>query len=512
MLGGVALVAGCQVHQAGHESPVQPPGSFEASGEAERADRWWQSFDDPALNRLERQALDQNFDLRAARDQLRAARAVTEREEAGQFPTLDLSVSAERSWNDGEGFNQTGREVSTRLVAEYEVDLWQRLSARSERARLEQAATRADLKTAAITLSANVASSWYELVQQRGQRALLKAQIETNESVLRIVRRQFAQGQVRASDVQRQQRLLESTRQQLSTVQSQIEVLEHQLLVLTGRSPTDALELSRQKLPAVPPPPQPGLPGDLVHRRPDVRAAFYGVRAADRGIAGAIADRYPRLTLSLTGSTSDDQTSDLFRNWMQSIAGDLVTPLFDAGRRRAEVRRTRSVKAQRLDEYAQAVLEAFREVEDAAARERHQREQIESLRRQLDLAKNTYQSLRRQYPLGNISYIDVLEALSQQQQLERDLLRRRFELIENRIALYRALAGGWEGIVPPAEGENASEGEGRDDGEASSDESASRDAASAQSKPTSGSADERRTPRSQSWTSPIRRDSEEQTP
>ena len=446
------MLSGCQVHQGGHEAPVEPPGRFQRGGAGQVPDRWWRAFDDPRLNALERRALQDNFDLEAARDRLREARAVVDRESAARFPVLDLSVGArhQRTGSDamtGDG-SRGSDELSASLVAEYEVDLWKRIDSTIEQTQFQRAARRADLKAAAITLSANIASTWYELVQQRGQRRLLSEQIETNQRVLEIVRKRFGRGLVRASDVLRQQRLLESTRQQRAAADERIELLEHQLLVLTGRSPTQTLEAAGDELPALPAKPDPGLPSALVHRRPDVRSAFYEIKAADRGLAVAIADRYPSLTLSASLSSTDDEATDLFDDWMRSIAADLLQPLFDAGQREAEVRRTESVKGQRLADYGQTVLTAFREVTDALSSEHHQRRQISYLRKQLELAQRTSERLNREYLNGDISYIDVLDSLTREQQLQRDLLQARFELIETRIGLYRALAGGWRGIVP----------------------------------------------------------------
>ena len=450
----LAPIAACSVHRAGHERPVEPPSSFEASGSAKVPDRWWRAFDDERLAALERRALEGNFELAAARDRLRAARAVVEREGARVGPILDLSVGAERrgrSENDFSGLE----EISGELAAEYELDLWDRIGSATDQARFERDATRADLRAAAITLSANVATTWYELVRQRGQRRLVRKQIETNETTLKLVRRRFANGLVRASDVLRQERLLESTREQLERVRSAIDVRKHQLLVLTGRPPTTDLEAQRVELPDLPPKPETGLPSELVQRRPDVRAAFLRVRAADRGIAEAVADRYPQITLSATASVSDEDATDIFDDWARSIAADLVTPLIDAGRRKAEVERNRSVKAERVDAYGQTILTAFQEVADALSREQYQRDRIARIEKQLSLADETVSRLQREYLNGDISYIDVLDALTREQRLQRDLLDARFELIEIRIGLYRALAGGWAGIAPARKGESA---------------------------------------------------------
>lgn len=467
----LAFGAGCSVHQPGHEEPIEPPGSFNGGGDTPVPDRWWRAFGDPKLNELQKRALAGNFDLMAARDRLQAAREVVARETATDYPAIDLSMNAQRAWRQSEDFDGAS-DLGADLVAEYEVDLWNRIESEIERTRFERAATRQDLDTAAITLTANVASTWYALVQQRGQRAVLKKQIETNQTVLKAVRLRFEKGQVRLSDVLRQERLLESTREQLERVNSEIETLKHQLLVLTGRSPTERLAKPGDELPALPPKPSTGLPSELLHRRPDVRSAFYAVKAADRSIAAAIADRYPRLTLSVSTAIASDDPADLFENWIQRIAADAITPVFDAGRRKAEVRRTEAVKKQRLDEYGQAILTALREVSDALSREVHQREQIRLIRSQRDLAEQTYERLYREYLNGDINYIDVLDALTRQQQLQRSLLETRFQLINNRVALYRALAGGWEGVVKEQEEEKAEEaGDAKREGEKASEES-----------------------------------------
>ncbi len=445
---GAPALVGCSLHSGGHEAPVEPPKAFKGSGEAEVPDRWWKAFGDETLNRLEKRALAGNFDLKVARDRLREARAAVDRAAAADDLTLDLSVGAA---HEKQSSNEAGgaERFDGALAAGYEVDLWKRIQAAIDRAKRQRDAARADLQAAAITLTANVASTWYELVQQRGQRALLQKQVKTNEQTLELIRDQFGQGKARLSDILRQERLLESTRETLAGVNAEIDVLEQQLMVLTGRSPTKPLDAEGQALPKLPPRPATGLPSKLIRRRPDVRAAFYRVKAADRAVAEAIADRFPRLTLSATASVSDEKATDIFDDWVRSVAANLTQPVLDAGRRKAEVRRTRSVKQRRIDAYAQSVLGAFREVTSALSREKYLQEQIRLTRHQVELAGRTVKRLQQEFLTGNISYIDLLDALTREQRLRRDLLEARFRLIDNRIGLYRALAGGWKGVVPP---------------------------------------------------------------
>jgi NodT family efflux transporter outer membrane factor (OMF) lipoprotein len=445
-------MSGCAVHEGGFETALETPAAFpdppEQAGEpVEMPDRWWTAFDDPDLFALQEEALAGNFDLAIFRDRLRAARAVVERERSFLFPAVDYSLFGEQTRRQGDDFRGEERFGGS-LLGTYEVDVWRRNASIVENAALNRAATRERLKAAAIALTADVGRTWYALVEQRGQARVLDDQIETNETVLKVLRTRFGGGVVRASDVLRQERLLESTREQRVVAQSRIDVLEHALLVLTGRPPTGSLASSADELPSVPPMPRLGLPSELVGRRPDLRAALLNIRAADAAIAAAVADKYPSVTLALDASTMEEQIGDLFDNWFTVISVDVLGPVFDAGRREAEVRRSEAVKAERVNAYAQTLLIAFREVVDAVARETARIEQIARLERQLELAQRTSERLNREYLNGDISYIDVLDALTLEQQLQRDLLAARFARISDRIDLYGALAGGWEGIVP----------------------------------------------------------------
>jgi outer membrane protein TolC len=197
-------------------------------------------------------------------------------------------------------------------------------------------------------------------------------------------------------------------------------------------------------LPSLPPLPQTGVPGELVQRRPDVQQAWRLVQAADRDLAAAISNRFPRLSLEASISNRTDTARELFDNWLATLAGNLVVPLVDGGERRAEVTRSRAVLEQRVQEYRQTVLTAIQEVEDALTRERQQQQRLERLEQQIDLAGASFRQLRTRYLNGAVSYIEVLNALQDRQDLQRTRLTARQQLLNARVALYRALAGSIE--------------------------------------------------------------------
>ena len=424
-------------------APVAPPDSFSAAGAQQVPDRWWTVFESEPLNALVDTATAANFTLRTAWQRLQAARAVVDREGGALYPDLEASGRAERRGGTDEAF-AVGGNLELGLSSVYEVDLWGRIRSRVEAERFRAQATRADYQTAALSVSAEVVRTWARLAEARSQRRLVEEQIETNLTVLELLQNRLETGQIRSPDVLRQRQLVESTREQRAAVESRVQVLEHQLAVLLGRSPQAGVENPPDSLPTPPPLPDAGVPTDLVRRRPDVQSAFRLLKAADRDLAAAISDQYPRLTLSASGSTIAESATDLFESWAYAFAGNLLAPIFRGGELRAEVDRTEAVRTQRLYEYGQTILTAFQEVEDALIRERQQRVQIQQLEEQVDLAQQAYQQLRVQYLNGTTAYLDVLTALDEVQQLRRDLLSAELTLVLDRIALYRALAGSFE--------------------------------------------------------------------
>lgn len=438
----VVLLAGCGGRNPAPDPPVDLQAPFSRSGQGRAPDRWWRVFGDGNLDSLVDRVLQSNLSLKGTWQRLRAARALADRESASLFPQLDLTSQATAE----SGVNQRVRrpgQFQSGLSAEYELDLWGRIRAGVQAERLRARATRADYRTAALSLAAEVTRTYYRLAEARGRLALIESQIETNRKVLRLIKAQFGAGQAQSADVLRQRQLLESVREQRSETRARIQTLEHQLAVLLGRSPQKGVAYRPDALPVLPPLPDTGVPADLVRRRPDVRSAFLRLQAADREVAAAISDQFPRITLSASALTRSSGAASLYQDWALSFTAGLVAPLIDAGRRSAEVDRTRAVKRQRLYEYGQAILTAFQEVEDALAQEAEQRERIRSLREQVRMAAKSYDQLRWRYLNGLGGYLDVLTALSDTQELRRELLSASLGLVEQRIALYRALAGGF---------------------------------------------------------------------
>ena len=313
---------GCSGRQKAVSQPVDAPLEFSRSGSQKVPDRWWKAFDDPKLNRLVGRALRSNFNLKTAWARLREARAVVDRESSFLYPHLDAFAEGQIE-RTGTG---DGEQLRLGLVSDYEVDLWNRIESTVQAERYRAKATLADYRTAALSLSAEVVRTWYQLMEAHAQVELLTQQVKTNEKVLNLLETRFSNGQVRRADILRQRQLLESTREQKLEAESRARALEHQLTVLLGKPPQTELSYSPKELPELPPLPETGVPVTLLRRRPDVTGAYNRLRAADRDLAAAISNQFPRLTLSASASTRENSVEDLFDNWATTLAANLVAP------------------------------------------------------------------------------------------------------------------------------------------------------------------------------------------
>jgi NodT family efflux transporter outer membrane factor (OMF) lipoprotein len=424
--------------------PEGTPERFSASGQAPLDVRWWLRFEDEHLNALMDRALVNNPGLLATRQRLAQARAVARKDGADQFPSVDMRGGFDRTTRRDPGLTATTKTWSAGVEAGYEIDLWGRARSDAQAANLDVRASESDLQTAAITLSANVGNTWYRLAEQHRQVALLANQLAINEQIRELVSLRFKRGLVRAADVLRQRQFAESTRGQMALARSRRAVLEHQLAILLGLPPLSAVADSTADLVSVPPLPDVGLPADLILRRPDIKKAFFNVMAADKRVASAIAERFPRLSLSGQATSSANSPGGLFEAWLFRLSGNLIGPLIDGGRRKAEVTRTKAVVAEGVQVYGQVVLGALAEVEDALVQETEQAVYLESLARQLVLSEQVILRVRDSYTSGGADYLRVLDALQTHQQLERTYLIAKRERIEYRIALCRTLGGGWD--------------------------------------------------------------------
>jgi multidrug efflux system outer membrane protein len=411
--------------------------------------RWWETVGDEQLNSFVNEALTDNQTLLSYWARLEKAQAQARKEGADLKPSLAGAAGASYTRIETDSSSVENENYSIGLVAGYEVDLWGRIRATNESALLSAEASREDLNTVAMTLAAEVTERWVAILSQRLQRQLLEQQLSNNETYLELVELRFRKSLASALDVFQQRQLVERSKAQLPLIEMQERMLQNQLAVLLGRMPNQSPVITRQELPVLDAVPDAGLPVQLLQNRPDIVAAFKRLEAVDQDLAAARADRLPALRLTGSVAYDSDQLEKVFDNWIANLAASVTAPVFDGGRRKAEVDINEAAVQQQLAEYRQLVLSAVREVEDALISETKIREHVAALENQLQAGKNALKEAGTRYLNGLNDYLPVLTQLLSVQSLENDLIRRHEDLLVARISLYRAIGGSWTDELSP---------------------------------------------------------------
>ncbi|WP_054651964.1 efflux transporter outer membrane subunit, partial [Salidesulfovibrio brasiliensis] len=376
---------------------------------------------------------------------------------AGLYPTLDATggYTHTRQGTEAQGGGRSmtvTEDHSLGLSAGYEVDLWNRIGSAAKSGALKAEAGREDVNAAAMTVAGEVAAKWVEIQAQRRKKAILQEQIKVNRTYLELIELRFRNALATALDVYQQRENVARVKAELPPVESEERILLHELALLLGR-PAGSLDIEDAGLPELNDLPGAGLPSDLLANRPDVRSAGLKLRAADWSVAEARANRLPSLTLTGQGAYSGAQLTNLFDNWLLSLAGSVMGPILDGGYREAAVEKARGEADEQLADYKSAVYTAFKEVEDALARERWQKKYLQAHETQLQAARTSLDEAISRYRQGLDDYLPVLSALMTVQDLELALVEDHKNLILYRIALHRALGGGWTNELQPPQAE-----------------------------------------------------------
>jgi outer membrane protein, multidrug efflux system len=444
-----SLLCSCAVFAPDHR-----PSNFEAlnfslysDSTADATNRWWETFQSLELNTLVDEALTNAPSIHQAWARLDQAQALAVKAGAARFPSVGVDGSA-TTRKDSLTY-ETSESYSLGLNASYELDLWGRIHSATKAAALDRDASREQLHTVAITLSSQVALNWMGMVSQQLQTERIQQQLEANQTSLELMELRFRKSQATALDVYQQRQTVAATESRIPPAELREALLRNSLTALLGRTDFQSLNLSSTNLPTLGPLPAVGIPADVLANRPDVRRAGLRLQAADWSVSAARADRLPAIRLTASADYTNIQSSNLFNDWYANLIGSITGPIFEGGRRKAEVKRTRSVAEERLADYRETVINAMKEVEDALVSEQKQHRYIEALDRNVQLSRNSYNEAFNRYRTGLSQYLPVLVELVQLQSLERDRIAAQYNLLQYRINLYRALGGTWPNELQP---------------------------------------------------------------
>lgn len=450
------VLVGCMVGPDYVRPKVDVPAAFRnPAGEADAKKavdiEWWRQFQDPALDRLIREALENNKSLAVAAASIEQAAAVLVQTRSPLFPQIRYGA---------EGTRQRLSEADSTLLsrflpnpqttyqalasASWEIDLWGRIRRLTEAARAQLFATEEARLGVALTLVNSVAADYVQLLGLDEQLLIAKRTLAAYRDSVEVFELRFRYGQVSQMTVEQARSQYETAAAAIPEIESQIEQMENSLSILLGRNPGPIPRggtLAQLVLPPVPA----GLPSDVLANRPDIRQAEQNLVAANAQIGAARALYFPAISLTGAFGTASSDLSNLFtgpsRIW--SYSGSLTGPIFAGGAISGQVGQAEAAGKAALLAYEQTIQNAFSDIENALVAHKKLADQIQAQGR-LVRANSEYVRLARiQYEGGYAPYSTVLQAEQQLFPSELDYARMRAALFVSLGNIYKALGRGW---------------------------------------------------------------------
>jgi NodT family efflux transporter outer membrane factor (OMF) lipoprotein len=450
------LASGCAMAPPREaQAPSMPPrwdnGAVSADAIDGRIDgRWWQAFNDPVLSALVEQALAANHDLGIAAARLREARAAAGIARSALAPQLNAGAEAGIRRDDlqTERLGQPDVDASyyqAGFDASWEIDVFGGRRAGVQAAEADIAAARGASDEILVSVVAEVARSYVEMRGAQTRIEVAERNIDLQRQAIELLGSRVRAGLAPELDVARAESDLESLRASVPPLQALVDAQRYRLAVLTGRSPSGFNPGGDARLPDLASPPQAGLPSSLLERRPDVRRAQAEVDGANARVGVARADLYPKFYISglLARAEESGGGLSLGPGMLYALAPTIRLPILSGGRIRANI----DVRDAQLDaallRYEQTVLRALQDVETALVAVTREQERLTQLSASVESATLARELALDAYRAGLEDYFGVLDAQRQQLGVEDAQAASRTAALVHRIALYKALGGGW---------------------------------------------------------------------
>ena len=408
---------------------------------------WWGAFGSQELSSLVAAALAANPDLAIAAERVRQAEAQVRIAGATLFPALNFDAGSSRRETRVDGGNwQSGDTSSASLSASYEVDLWGKNAFGLRSAEAALRASRFDQETVRLTLVAGVANAYFQVLSLRGRLVVARENLAIAERVFKVVDARARNGAVSALDLARQQAAVLTQRAAIPPLDLQQRQTLFALAILLGRAPegfdTAASAVTALAVPRV----APGLPAQLLARRPDLSSAEAQLAAANANVAAARAALLPGI--GLTGSAG--LASDVLLNFLNGptatlvIGASLLQPIFDGGRLRAQVDVAASRERELVENYRKAVLAALADVESTLAAAGRTAEQELLQEKVVEQARLALRLAEIRYREGADDLLTALDAQRTLFQAEDQLAQIRLSRLQASVGLFKALGGAWK--------------------------------------------------------------------
>jgi NodT family efflux transporter outer membrane factor (OMF) lipoprotein len=461
------MIGGCTVGPKYSRPTAEAPAAYKETpdtfkvaqpNDAIARGKWWEVYNDAQLNQLEEQINVSNQSLKSAEAQFREARAEVRISRAALYPTIGVTPSAGHTTQSENQplFNKETEKRSYNDFAipfdfSYELDLWGRVRKTIEASRSEAEASAADLANVSLSLHAELAMDYFQMRGLDAQSQLLNSTVDSYQKAVELTNSRFKAGIASAVDLAQAETTLETTSAEAIDVQVQRANFEHAIAVLVGK-PASTFHIDPLPLDLLPPTTPPGLPSDLLERRPDISAAERRVQEANANVGVARTAYYPLVTLSGTGGFESAVFTTLLQgpSGLWSLGGQAAQTIFDGGQRRGTNEQARAAYDKTVSDYRESVLTAFQEVEDNLSTLRVLDAEAAKEDAAVAAAQHSVQLSMTRYKGGVTNYLEVTTAESQALADQVTAVNIRTRRMTASVLLIKAVGGGWStSQLPP---------------------------------------------------------------
>jgi outer membrane protein, multidrug efflux system len=445
------LLVACSLGPRYQRPELAPPPAWVTPGDATAAQwpasDWWRGFNSPDLDSFIEQARNANDDLRAALARVHQADAQRRIAGAPLLPALSVQATATRSRAAVTGGGHvTGNDFSPLLSASYELDFWGKHRAAFASAAAAARASRYDRTTVELAVMAGVAGTYFQALQLRDRLGIASANLDNATRVLHGLKLEETAGLTTALDVAQQETVVATVNAAIPPLKQQLRQSLDALAILVGSTPeiVDVTHGSLDELAA--PAVRPGLPSELLARRPDVAAAESQLIAANANIAAARAAFFPSISLTAGGGYESAALAGLLTpaNRVWSLAAGATQPIFQGGALLGQYQLTKGRYEELLADYHKAVIAALANVEDSLIAVQQTNELVERQQQAARTAQRAYEFAQAQMRAGTINVLTLLNTQTALFSSRDALAQAKYAHLVALVSLYQALGGGWE--------------------------------------------------------------------
>jgi multidrug efflux system outer membrane protein len=410
---------------------------------------WWRGFGSAELNEMMATAQQANADLGAAIARVKQADAQVRIAGAALLPSIGANAGPSTQQvvfptNGGEQIPYSAYTVG--LSASYEIDFWGKNAAALAAAKAASHASRYDQQVVALTVVSSVATMYFQALGLQDRLKVARDNLANAENVLNVVREQTRVGTATDLSVAQQETVVAGLRAAIPPLQQQFSQTLDALAILLNRPPSNVRVAAQSLVPLPAPVVAPGLPSELLERRPDVREAEAQLITANANIKVARAAFFPSLNLTASGGIESLALSSFLSpgSAIYSLAASLSQPIFEGGRLRGQLAYSKARYEELLENYRKTVISAFSNVEDTLAATRRTAEQQESQQVAVAKAQRAYELAQLQYRVGSADLLTVLNTENALFSANDLLAQARLARMQALVSLFKALGGGWQ--------------------------------------------------------------------